>query len=249
MKKFLVFFIMVSFLAIPVISKPKYSLHIGYSFWTLNLVKGLIEEKVGDELQTQLQDSINNDFPEETLTDYSQDVNFNSSGGGIYLELRIYPSGEKGSFSVGFSYARVDSNIELSGNIRQNFESGDYITATASSSLVHKYSAFLLDLRWDLFPNGRVHPYFSLGGGLAPLNGTISYQASGYAYINKIKEKYEIEDETKELDEIEDINISMIPVLLINLGIRVDLYKGISLYADGGLWNGFLFKVGLLYSF
>ncbi len=249
MKKFLIFPLLIILLILPALSRPKYSLHIGYSFWTLNVLKDLIEEKIGEELQIQLQDQIKNDFPEETLTEYNQEINFDSSGGGIVVELRIYPSGENGSFSVGFSYARIDSKIDLSGEIRQDFESNDYLTATANSNFIHKYSAFLLDLRWDLFPNGKVHPYFSFGGGLAPLNGNISYSASGYVYIEKNKEKYEIAEETKNLDEIEDINISIVPVLLINLGIKVDLYHGISVYADGGIWNGFLFKAGLIYSF
>ncbi len=249
MKKFLVFPLLILLLASPVLSRPKYSLHIGYSFWTLNVLKDLIEEKIGDELQTQLQNQIKNDFPYKTLGEYTQDVDFDSSGGGIVVELRIYPSGENGSFSIGFSYARIDSKIDLSGEIRQDFESGDYLTATANSNFIHKYSAFSLDLRWDLFPEGRVHPYFSFGGGLAPLNGNFSYSASGYSYINNHKNKYDIGDETKNLDEIEDINISIIPVLFANLGIKVDLYQGISAYADGGLWNGFLFRVGLIYSF
>ncbi len=249
MRKFIIFAIFISIIALPVAARPKYSLNLGYSFWSLNLIKGLIEDAVGDELQTQLQDQIRGDFPEETLADYNQTINFDSSGGGLVIELRIYPSGENGSFSLGFSYARIDSNIELSGDFRQNFVSGDYITATADSKLVHKYSAFLLDLRWDLFPEGKIHPYFSIGGGLAPLNGTLTYSATGFAYIDKKKEKYNIEEETEELTDIEDITISIVPILLVNAGIRVELYEGMSVYADGGVWNGFLFRVGLSYAF
>ncbi len=230
-------------------SRPKYYISIGYGSWSLNLLRGVIEEKMDDVLRENLQDNFKEDYPNEVLGDYTQDVNFDSSGGGVNFQIRIFPGGEKGSFSLGFSYFRVDSKIMISGDIRQNFISDDYISANAEGNLIINYSAFVIDMRWDLFPQGKIHPYISLGGGISPLKGSMDYSADGGLYSNDHrKEGYTI-SESKDLTEVEDINFSHIPVILINLGIRVDVIKNGSFFLDGGIWNGFMIKGGIAYSF
>ncbi len=230
-------------------SNPKYYISVGYGNWSLNLLKNTIEDKLNDLLKDNLQDNIKNDYPAQTLGDYSQDVNFDSSGGGVNFQIRIYPGGEKGSFSLGFSYFRIDSKIIISGHVRQNFVSGDYISSNAEGNLIINYSAFVVDLKWDLLVEGKIHPYISFGGGISPLKGNLNYNAIGAYYShNKKKGSYTI-NESEDLTEIEDIKISYLPVLIINFGIRVEIIQNGSVFVDGGIWNGFMVKGGIAYTF
>jgi hypothetical protein len=247
-KIFFMFFFMVLIISLG-FSKPKYYISIGYGNWSLNLLKSTIEDKLDDLLRDNLQDSIKSDYPSQTLGDYSQNVNFDSSGGGVNFQIRIYPGGEKGSFSLGFSYFRVDSKIIISADIRQNFTSGDYIASDAEGNLIVNYSAFAVDLKWDLLVNGKIHPYISFGGGIAPLKGNMDYYANGAYYShNKKRESYTISN-SDDLTEIDDIKISYLPIIIINFGVRVDIIKNGSLFLDAGIWNGFMVKGGIAYTF
>jgi len=254
MKKLLLFLIVLVFIFAGFShARPKYYISIGYGSWSLNIIKDLVEDSIGSVLEDELKDSIQNDFPEEVPLKYSQDVNFDSSGGGVNFHLRIYPGGENGSFSVGIGYFRVDSKINLSGEAEQVFVSGNYISADAQGEMVQNYSAFTFDLKWDLLPDSKIHPYISIGGGIAPLKGEMKYSAFGQNHYNGNVDEYIVEEEVKTLEEViedsADISLTYIPVILLNFGVKADIIEGASLFADFGIWNGFMLKGGIAYSF
>ncbi len=247
MKRFCISFLIISLLMVSSIafSKPSYTVSISYGIWSLwfgdNIIENLIEDSVKSNLQEQVQD----DFPEEVIGEYTQDINVDSSGGGFAFQLRFYPKGEKGVFSLGLLYYKNDTTINLNGNVIQYFiPQENYIELNADGFLELNYSAFLIDLRWDMLPSKRIRPYISFGVGLSPLKGKIVFNGEGKSVINNEEESYAYSEEEK-LEDIEDIPTSIIPVVQLLFGLRGELVEHMSIFVDAGVWNGFMVKFGL----
>ncbi len=230
-------------------SKVKYSVGVNYTSWGLWFIENMMENMIEDAVKGNLQEQIENDFSGYTLGDYTQDINLKSSGNGINVQLRIYPGGENGVFSLGINYFKLNSTLDLTGNVIQYFvPDSNYIELNATGVFEINYSAFLVDFRWDLLPESMIHPYISIGGGISPLKGKIIFNGEGSSYINQIKDTYSYNEDEK-LEDIEDIPTKILPVLQLNLGIKADINRYISISVDGGVWNGFLIKMGVLLSY
>ena len=136
----------------------------------------------------------------------------------------------------------------IDGVLRQDFTSGEYLDMNAQGKVKNKYSAFLMDLRWEFFPSSSVTPYFSIGGGFSPLKGTAKVTGKGISHLKSGDELYEANEE-RELKEIDAIPLSFIPVVMMNLGLKAELTREFSLFADFGVWNGFILNAGAAFSF
>ncbi len=78
-----------------------------YGRWSINLLRPIIEDMLNDALENHLKknflEDIQADHPELVEKAYSQNVRFDSSGENYGFELRWYPGGENGSFSLGLA--------------------------------------------------------------------------------------------------------------------------------------------------
>ncbi len=230
-------------------SKPAYTVSISYGMWSLWFGENIIENLIEDSIKNDLQEQIQEDFPDRELGEYSQDINVDSSGGGFSFQLRFYPKGEKGVFSFGILYYKTNTKVDLNGNVVQYFvPQEDYIELNADGYLELNYSAFMMDLRWDMLPSKKIRPYISFGIGLSPLKGRIVFNGRGESVIDGKKDSYDY-NEDEELENIEDIPTSILPVVQLLFGIRGDLVEHLSIFADAGVWNGFMVKVGLSFNY
>lgn len=231
-------------------------------------MRSFIEEGLGDALETGLKDSIlediQSDYPNLEEADYSQEVTFDSSGDNYGFEVRWYPGGENGSFSLGLSIEKTTMKVGLP-EITASLELRDAITdetgsfsSTSSGEFLIKPLSFHLSLRWDIIPSAVVHPYITLGLGAATgtaLEGArVLYSYSGDLVLpGQVPEHYEdsLNKSLKELkedmeEEGEDFFLpGFVPFVQLNLGIKARVTDKIHLLVDAGIWNGFLLRGGV----
>lgn len=256
--------------ALPAQSQTKGHWEFGfhYSRWSINLLRSTIEEGISDALETDLKDQIlediQADYPYLMEKDYSQGVEFDSGGDNYGFEVRYYPGGEKGSFSIGLSVEKTTMRVslpEVSAEmvLTDGFTPQDaYFSATSQGEFLFKPWSFHLSFRWDIFPSSVVHPYITLGFGAAtaaaledaevsysysgelsvPGEGAEPYSDSVYKNIKELKEEMEAEGEEFFLP-------GFVPFLQLNLGLKGVLTPNIHLLVDAGIWNGFLIRGGL----
>ena len=175
-------------------AKGKIELGFHYGHWSVNIFKGLIESALDDALRTEFKDrfmtEIQTDHPDYIETSYDQKVRFDSGGGHFGFELRWYPGGENGSFSLGFGVEKTSMKIslpEVSATLRVE-ESSTHKTASFAGAVNGEFImeplSFHLSFRWDIVPSAKLHPYLTFGlgvaGGGALEQGKLSYVQDGW---------------------------------------------------------------------
>jgi len=234
-----------------------------YSYWSVNIIGGIIEDMIGDSLESTLEDDIlseiQDDYSYLEKESYQQDVSFDSSGDNFGFELRWYPGGHNGSFSLGLSVEKTTMRLALNEIYAQmDLNPNGYFDADASAEYIIKPLSFHLSFRWDLFPASRIRPYFTFGFGAATGtalgNSELSYSYSGELEVEGVIEESYSESETKTLDEIrqeledegEDFFLpGFIPFFQLNLGLKGEITKNLYLLFDAGFWDGFLLRGGI----
>ncbi|MCP2519026.1 hypothetical protein NLB65_01415 [Candidatus Aminicenantes bacterium AC-335-B20] len=226
-------------------AKGKWEFNVHYSTWSLNLLKGMIEDMVNEAIEEEFKDEILKEHPNLIEAYYSQDVNFDSSGDNYGFEIRFYPGGEKGSFSIGFSIEKTKMKLSLDGKVRDEFTDGSYADLNAEGDFIMEPLSYNISFRWDIKPSWRVRPYFTFGFGVAPLNGDVTYSLIGQFY-NGISGELESENISGEenLKDIEDVP-SIVPIVQLSFGIKGEITENIHILFDAGIWNGFLLRGGL----
>jgi hypothetical protein len=241
------------------------SLH--YSYWTLNTVRGLVENMVSDTLESDLKErfveQIQSNHPSFVEKSYDQDIKFDAPGYNIGLELRFYPGGRPGAFSLGLaieqstmkvSFPQVTANLEM---VDQDPGEPALFTATADGEFIVKPLSFHLSMRWEFLPAGAVSPYLTIGAGISTSKSFFdaSYE---YSYLGTLvlpdssTEEYS-DAATKTLQEIKDerlakgkdFSLNFMPIVQFNLGLRAKISGALNLVVDAGIFNGFLFRGGL----
>ncbi len=244
-------------------AKGKIELGFHYSSWSMNVLRGLIEGMVGDSMETTFEgdflSDIQDDYPYLEKESYEQDVSFDSSGNNFGFELRWYPGGHNGSFSLGLSVEKTTMRVALTDvYARMDLKPDAYFEANANAEFLIKPLSFHLSFRWDLFPSSRIHPYFTFGFGAATgtalENAELSYSYSGELEIQgQLQESYS-ESETKTLEELrqeledegeEFFLPGFIPFFQLNLGLKGEITRNLYLLLDAGIWNGFLLRGGI----
>ncbi len=234
-----------------------------YSSWSMNVLRGLIEGVLEDGLESALKDDflsdIQDDYPYLEEGSYAQDVSFDSSGNNFGFELRWYPGGHDGSFSLGLSVEKTTMRVALTEvSAQMDLYPDAFFEAGGSAEFLIKPLSFHLSFRWDLFPSSRIRPYFTFGFGAATgtalENAELSYSYSGELDIqNQIGESYS-ESETKTLgeiiDEIEDDDEEFtlpgfFPFIQLNLGLKGEITRNVYLLFDVGIWDGIMLRGGL----
>jgi hypothetical protein len=234
----------------------KLEIEVHYGYWTLDLIKGLFEADITQELSNEIADEIKIKIYESghDIVKLSHDHNlvFGSSGSVYGFELRFYPGGRYSSFSLGVSIEKTHMEATVEGPVTLQFADGSYAEMQAVGNVELNPLFTNLSFRWDIKPDWVVTPYFVLGLGVAALNGEVNYNFNGTYYWaggTESHEDAEIRD-IKEAEEYTDFNLpNILPLLQISLGVRAEVIPHLHLRAEAGIWNGFIFRGGLAYKF
>lgn len=227
-------------------AKGNWEVGLHYGSWNLSFLEtyleGVVEDAVGDELREAIIEK--HTGKSELEEEYQQDFGLDSTGDNFGVEIRFYPAGKEGGFSLGLSLEKTEMRLNMEGSARDEFTDGSYFDGSGSGSLLLDPISYHLSLRWDIKPSGRLYPYFGLGCGLASLSGYLSYEANGDFY-DGATEQSESETYSDEID-VGDIKTKITPVIVqLNLGLKYEMTDNFHLLIDAGIWNGFLLRGGV----
>jgi hypothetical protein len=239
-----------------------------YSRWSIDLVRSVVEEGIGNALETELRDKIlediQADYPMLAETSYSQELRLDSGGDNFGFEVRYYPGGEKGSFSLGFSVEKTAMRVSLpevsaSLTLEDQFtHQNAHFSASSVGEFLVKPWSFHLSFRWDIFPSSIVHPYltFGLGGSTASAleQARVTYSFSGNLdvpgqapenYGDSVSKSIKQLKEEMEAEGEEFFLPGFLPFLQLNIGLKAVITPNIHLLVDAGIWDGFLIRGGI----
>ncbi len=242
-----------------------------YSQWSIDILKNWIEDSLSEELEENLRDEflekLQEDHPGLREISYSQEVSFDSGGDNYGFEIRWYPGGHNGSFSIGLSIEKTTMRVslpEVSASMTLELEeenitkSASFQGAVSNAQFEMSPLSFHLSFRWDIKPSWKVRPYMTLGlgaaSGTALEEGTLSAAWSGDLNIEgEALEQYsgsesktfkELKDKAEE--EGEDFFLpSFFPFIQLNVGLKAALSENFHLLIDAGVWDGFLIRGGI----
>ena len=229
----------------------KFEISIHFSMWTIDVIKGAFEEKLQEELGEEIRNEVTKDVRNSYLvvaSDGADDLTFDSGGYNFGLELRYYPKGRDGSFSLGLAVDKARMRITEQGSVRQDYQDGTFAAAEGTAEIILNPWFTTLSVRWDIKPDWIVSPYFVMGLGVAALNGEVSYDYSGeYSYAAGVEPVEGSEQMTiKEAEEDMSVNIpNVLPLLQLNFGVRAEIMRFLSLKVEAGFWDGFLLRLGV----
>ncbi len=232
-----------------------WEIEIHYGRWglepALSLFRKTLTKRIGSEVRREITDYLSSRYGGLVQAAYSQDLTLNVEGSNEGIGLRFYSQGERGAFSLGFSLERTHIRIETTGAIRQIFDNGSSAEVTAAAHVHANPVCGHLSFRWDFIPFGRVSPTFTLGLGFGPLNGKMGYSYSGiysfYNYQESIRDSAEKTFEDWQKEQGSYISLKNLVVLQLSLGARVEVFRGLLLQVEAGLWDGFLVRAGLAF--
>jgi len=199
--------------------------------------------------------------PEGYITDaftaYDGSIKLDPHGHNYGFELRFFPGGKQGSFSIGISYERNYFKADLSGSYTETIAGGT-VTKTGNGKIDLTPHSFNMDFRWEIMPRSRVHPYIGIGFGAGPLNGDVTFTTVTKTQIgdsSTTKTETEILTLKEAIDNIEakqdkDLYIiKFFPIIHMNLGLRAEIRDNIYLLGEVALYDGFILRGGLAYRF
>lgn len=257
--------------AFPVKGHFEFGFH--YGAWSVNILRGPIENMLSDALKTEFRDKFLEEIRKETpgfeQTDYSQKVSFDSGGNNFGFEARWYPGGENGSFSLGISVEKTKMKVSLPevsaslvGRDSWTGESGS-LSGKVNGELQISPLSFHLDFRWDFWPSARIHPYMSFGLGIAGAsvydNGTVNYNFQA-DFITPTKNEHYSDSSIKTFRQLEqegktdengnpkpsDFKLpGFFPFVSSSIGLKAKITDNIHLLIDYGIFDGFLLRGGL----
>lgn len=258
---------LISIFSTPLLADGHLEFNVHYSYWTLNVVRGLVEKMVSDTLESDLKDrfleQIQADYPTLVESGYQQDVNFDAPGHNIGFELRFYPGGRDGAFSLGLaveqttmkiSFPSVTARLDL---VDLNLNQTATFNGQAGGEFIIKPLSFHLNMRWEFLPSKAVSPYLTIGAGISTsksfFDASYRYEYSGTLILpDSSTEQYSDSDsrtlrqiKEERLAEGKNFPLNFLPIFQFNLGLRARLSRALSLVADVGIFDGFLFRGGL----
>jgi len=239
-----------------------------YGRWTLDILGQkaveLIDDATSDELRNAIEDEIRTLYPNYSVVQFAQVIDFDSSGDNFGLSLRWYPAGHRGSFSLGVSVEKCSFKVLPASTVQMNLEDWETLAAAtfsgdAEGRALIKAMSFLLTFRWDIFPSKSIHPYLTFGGGISTAkaldDSSLAYSFSGQLSGSSIPTQTIEGSETKTLRQLRDEALedeetdfpipNFIPFIQLNLGLKARLTKGLHVLVDAGVYNGFMVNAGI----
>lgn len=235
----------------------RFEISVHFSDWTVSPVTSLFESSLKDEfgeaIQTAINRELNRRYPFLIKGPFSSDLALDSEGSNFGFEIRYYARGRAGMFSLGLGFEKTNIAFSASGTARQEYAPAGGAEAAASAKIETKPFATHLSFRWEIgSPAARVKPFVTFGLGLAPLDGTFEYSYLGtYSYAGY---QESIQDAAKKdfkaLSEDIDFDIpDLIVFLQMDIGLKVEIFRGLFLTGQAGLWNGLHLRGGIGYRF
>ena len=238
-------------------AKGKWQIGPHYGSWSLGPIESMIEDFIADTLESELQglleEMVEEFAPDWEYTDltFYPDIHFGSGGTNLGLEVRFYPGGEDGSFSIGLAVEKSDLELTLDGSIKFEAE-GNYVKGSADTRLLLTSTSYHLSLRWDIKPSSRLHPYIGFGAGIGSLKKLLlTYDnVTGELYVASTDTTYTETAPSDQMDladllEYTGLQTIPLPILQLNLGLSYKITNNIYLLLDAGIWNGFLVRGGV----
>lgn len=241
-----------------------------YSSWSLDVLKSLIEEGINDMVEDNLKDEILNsileDRPGIEEVDYTQNISFDSGGNNWGFEVRWYPGGQDGSFSLGLSVEKTTMRVslpDLSVNLTlldlDSGKSGNFQGNADGANFEVKPLSYHLHFRWDIVPHWKIRPFITFGFGIADTNAVLKnslldYSFSGTATIEGEEPDMYDESVTKTLQEIkeeaeaegDDFFIPpILPFFQLNVGLKGEITPNLYVLLETGIFNGFILRGGI----
>jgi len=212
-----------------------------YSSWNIDLLESTVTDLMIPDVE---------DYDEE-----QGEYSFDTWGENYGIEIRWFPGGLGGSFSVGLSYEWNYFNGALKGTFTNREENGDLVEGELEADFELLPHSMHLNLRWELWPRSRVHPYLGFGFGFGAMKGTI--KATGTARtthpdltteIDIIEEEYSLQEVLEE-EEGGGLPISFFPVAQLQLGVRAAVLNRLFVTGEVAFYNGLAFRGGIAYRF
>jgi tetratricopeptide (TPR) repeat protein len=227
-----------------------------YSKWSVNFVRSLFEdtlkEELAEEIQTQIVKKSGQIQAGLVNLDFTHDLSFDSDGSNYGFEVRYYSRGRTGTFSLGMGLEKTDLSLILAGPLTQEYSNGATATVEASTKLVSSPFSMHVNFRWEVGSEAILTPYFTLGFGFAPLKATLSYDFTGTFSYQGVSETI-TDAKEKTLEELSaDVDFRFPDVLVIfqmSFGLKAQLYRGLYLLGEAGIWDGIILRGGLSYRF
>ena len=230
------------------LAKGEWQISPHYGIWSLGPIEPMIEDSMADTFETAFQELLEEySGIIDPSGEYSQSVDFDSSGKNLALEFRFYPGGEDGSFSIGIAVEKSELRIALDCLAEYELADGSYVDGSGSCILLWQPTSYHLSFRWDLMPSWRLHPYISFGAGTASFKGVLTYEATVETYdASTATTIIKITSDEINLEFLEYTEPKITPLIVqLNLGFSVEVTKNLYLLLDAGIWNGFLVRGGV----
>lgn len=242
-----------------------------YGQWSIDVLRSTIEEGISDALKTNLKDQFLEDLRKDHNVEegsYNQTVSFDSGGSNFGFELRWYPGGQNGSFSLGLSVEKTTMKVslpEVSASLSltdlDEGKSASFKGITSGEFLIKPFS-FHFSFRWDISPSWKIHPYITFGfgaaGGTALEEAKYTYSYTGSYTISGEAEESRTGGETKTIKELKDeleaegeefFLPGFFPFIQLNLGLKGVISENLQIMVDAGIWDGLLIRGGIAFRF
>jgi len=241
-----------------------------YSSWSLDVLKSIIEEGINDAVEDTLKDSIIDtimeDRPGIEEVDYTQNISFDSGGNNWGFEVRWYPGGQEGSFSLGLSVEKSAMRVslpDLSVNLTlldlDSGKTGNFEGDASGANFEVKPLSFHFHMRWDIVPRWKIRPFITFGFGLAGTNGVLENSLLDYSFTGTATIEGEVPDVydetmTKTLQELKDEAEAegddfffppLLPFVQLNVGIKGEITPNLYVLFETGIFNGFVLRGGI----
>ena len=189
---------------------------------------------------------------------YIEDQPWKNAGEQAYgISIRYKP---RQSFSIGLNYQRIRAQYSFSTLLVEpgvvqvwDYQHQKILYYDLNTEERERVSLagdmVLLDLRWEIKPSWRIHPYFTLGAGALFPKITDDYYASAWyidtRYVNDPQYDYGkcVWYEVTEGGNFSDLDVSVLPVLELMFGLKAELIKKkLALGVEGGFLDGLVYR-------
>ena len=255
--------------------KGKIELGFHYSSWSVSLVEGVLESALNDALKSQMLNLARANHPGLTENSATMSSTIDSSGSNFGFEIRWYPAGEKGSFSLGLSLEKTSMTVLMTGARAEiSMAVAEDLTLKPASFSGQGNGEFRLEpwsfhvnFRWEFRPEWKVHPYLSLGVGYGSGRyldqGTLNYDVRGDFRISGGETEHFEESGAKTLKAVKDklgedaesegkvleVPFWFVPFFQLSLGAKGKIGDNLSLLGEVAFWDGFILRGGIAYRF
>jgi hypothetical protein len=255
--------------------KGKIELGFHYSSWSLRLIEGLLDTALNDALKSQMLNLVRREHPGLIENSAAMSSTIDSSGSNFGFEIRWYPAGDKGSFSLGLSLEKTSMTVlmtEAKADITLDVpEDETWKPATFAGQGNGEFRlepwSFHVNFRWEFKPEWSVHPYLALGVGYGSGRyldqGTLNYNVQGNFRISDGLTEHFEEAGTKTLKAVKDklgddadsegkvlkVPFWFVPFFQLSIGAKGKIADNLYLLGEAAFWDGFSLRGAIAYRF